>query len=107
AGMDSAPFKLAALLEALGPHLPRLRFTRVEDHAAVDVSLILDFGNSRTTGALVESHAGELRSVPLAMRSSADPLSSSEGTVDSRITFVPGWFDDLGTPAAVGEGFVI
>jgi len=106
-GMDAAPFKLAALIEALGPHLPRLRLSQVEDHTPIDVSLILDFGNSRTTGALVESHAGALHSVPLGMRSSADPLSASDGTVDSRITFVPGWFDDLGTPLGVGEGFVI
>lgn len=106
-GMESAPFKLAALVEAVGPHLPRLRFSKVEDHAPIDVSLILDFGNSRTTGALVESHGGELHSVPLGMRSSADPFAASDGTIDSRITFVPGWFDDLGTPLGVGDGFVI
>lgn len=106
-GVEAAPFKLAALIEAVGPHLPRLRFSRVEDHAPVDVSLVLDFGNSRTTAALVESHAGELHSVPLAMRSSADVFQASEGTVDSRITFVPGWFDELGAPLAVGEQFVV
>ncbi len=106
-GAESVPFKLAALIEALGPHLPRLRFTRVESHAPIDVSLVLDFGNSRTTGALVESHGGELHSVPLAMRSSADPFQASDGTVDSRITFVPGWFDELGAPLGVGEQFVV
>jgi len=104
-GVDRAPFKLAALLETIGPVLPRLRFSRIETKPAIPVSLILDLGNSRSTAALVESRDKGLFAIPLEMRSSLNPLEVSQETFDSRVTFLPPPFDKAAFPVAVGESF--
>jgi hypothetical protein len=107
AGIDRAPFKIAALLETLGPALPRLRFSRIEAHATVGVSLVVDLGNSRSTAALVESREKGLFSIPLEVRSSLDPFAVSEETFDSRVTFLPPPFDEAVSTVAVGDGFAL
>lgn len=107
AGVDAAPFKLSALYEVVGPYLPRIRFSRVESHTPIPVSLVLDFGNSRTTAVLVEAREKGLLSIPLELRSSADPFSVTEEAFDSRITFQPSPFEDDDAPLATGDGFTI
>ena len=106
-GLDRAPFKIAALLETLNPALPRIRFSRVEPHATVGVSLVVDLGNSRSTAALVESREKGLFSIPLEVRSSLDPFSVSEDTFDSRVTFLPPPFDEAVSTVCVGDSFAL
>ncbi len=123
AGVDAAPFKLSALYEAIGPYLPRIRLSRIEapgqsagasaqaglSHGAepIDVSLVMDFGNSRTTAVLVEARDKGLFAIPLVLRSTSDPLTVLEETFDSRITFLPSPFEDVTTPLGTGEGFTL
>lgn len=106
-GVDRAPFKLAALLETLAPLLPRLRFSRLEDHTLVPVSLVLDFGNSRSNAVLVETQATGVTSVPLELRDGANPFRVSDETFGSRITFLPTSFDDTEHDVAVGACFAL
>lgn len=106
-GIDRAPFKLAALLETLSPLLPRLRFARLADHATVPVSLVLDLGNSRSNAVLVETHQNGVSSVPLELRDGANPFHVSDETFGSRITFLPGAFDDTEHDVAVGQSFAL
>lgn len=105
-GIDRAPFKLAALLETLGPLLPRLRFSRLADLTTVPVSLVLDLGNSRSSAVLVENHAGTVSSVPLELRDGSNPFRVSNENFGSRITFLPSSFDDTEHHVAVGGAFV-
>lgn len=122
AGVDAAPFKLSALYEILQPYLPRIRFSRIEmpapagtggaaqlSHGAepIDVSLIVDFGNSRTTAVLVEARDKGLLSIPLALRSSSDPFTVTEEAFDSRVAFLPSPFEDTSVPLGTGEGFTL
>lgn len=106
-GIDRAPFKLAALLETIGPLLPRMRFSKIEDHTTVPVSLVLDFGNSRSNAVLVETHPTGVSSVPLELRNGANPLSVSDETFGSRLTFLPSAFDDTEHDVAVGRSFQV
>jgi hypothetical protein len=105
AGVDKAVFKIAALLEALGPCLPRIRLSRIESHQPVPVSLVLDLGNSRSTALLVEGRDAGVFGVPLAVRSLSNPLVTSEEAFDSRITFLPSPWDRSVFPVATGDSF--
>jgi len=104
-GTQKAAFKLAALLEAVAPLLPRLRFAAVDASAPIDVSLVLDFGNSRTMGVLVEAREKGLFGIPLELRSSANPLQTSGDAFDSRVTFLPSAFDRQTHAVAVADSF--
>jgi len=106
-GVDRAPFKVAAILETLAPALPRLKLARTTELQSVPVSLVLDLGNSRSNALLVESHPQGVSSVPLELRSSANPFETHEQTFGSRITFVPSGFDDVVHDLAVGDGFAV
>ncbi len=106
-GVDRAPFKLAALLEILAPLLPRIRFSRVEPHAVVPVSLVLDLGNSRSTAVLVEAREKGLFAIPLEVRSSSNPFQLTDEMFDSRITFLPSPFDEQSSAVAVGDSFTV
>ncbi len=106
-GVDRAPFKLAALLETMAPLLPRLRLSRLSEHTTVPVSLVLDFGNSRSNAVLVETHPSGVSSVPLELRNGANPLTVSDETFGSRITFLPSAFDDTEHDVAVGASFAV
>lgn len=106
-GIEKAPFKLSALLEILAPLLPRIRFSRIEAHAIVPVSLVLDLGNSRSTAVLVEAREKGLFAIPLEIRSSSNPFQVSDEMFDSRITFLPSPFDEASAPVAVGESFTV
>jgi hypothetical protein len=104
-GIDRAPFKIAALLETLAPLLPRIRFSPIEEHQTIDVSLVLDLGNSRSSAVLVEAHPSGVTSLPLALRESANPFSIAQESFGSRITFLPTSFDDAEHDVAVGSCF--
>lgn len=105
AGVDKALFKLAALLEALGPQLPKLRFSRLETQQPIPVSLVLDLGNSRTTALLVEGRDARVFGVPLEVRNLGNPLETRSDSIDSRLAFLPSPWDKAGAPVAVGECF--
>ena len=105
AGVDKALFKLAALLETLAPLLPKIKLARIETHQPINVSLVLDLGNSRSTALLVEGRDAGVFGVPLEMRSLGDPLATSNEAFDSRITFLPSPWDKTVFPAAVGDSF--
>ncbi|MGE0787330.1 MAG: virulence factor SrfB [Sandaracinaceae bacterium] len=104
-GIERAPFKLAALLETVGPILPRLKLSATREHTAVPVSLVLDLGNSRSTAVLVESTVDGVSSLPLEIRGGANPFRVSDDTFGSRITFLPSAFDDTEHDVAVGGSF--
>ncbi len=106
-GIERALFKLAALLETLAPFLPKIRLSRIEESSAVPVSLVLDLGNSRSSALLVEAHTHGLFAIPLELRSSSNPLSTSDEAFDSRISFLPSPFDKACFTLATGDGFVV
>jgi hypothetical protein len=104
-GVERAVFKLAAFIEAVGPLLPRLKFMRLEHTTPIPVSLVLDFGNSRSSAVLVESRDQGMVAVPLALRSFGNPFEVNEENFDSRVTFMPSPFDKGYNLLATGEGF--
>jgi hypothetical protein len=104
-GMEKALFKLAALLDAVAPLLPKIRLSRLESHQPIPVSLILDLGNSRSTALLVEGRDAGVFGVPLEMRSLSNPLARSDEAFDSRLTFLPSPWDKTVFPVATGESF--
>jgi hypothetical protein len=104
-GVDKALFKLASLLEALGPQLPKLRFSRIDAQPAIPVSLVLDLGNSRTTALLVEGRDARVFGIPLEVRNLGNPLETRSDSIDSRLTFLPSPWDKASSPVAVGESF--
>lgn len=105
AGVEKALFKVAALLEALSPLLPKIRLSRLETHQPIPVSLVLDLGNSRSTALLVEGRDAGVFGVPLEVRSLSNPLARSQEAFDSRITFLPGPWDKSVFPVATGDSF--
>lgn len=104
-GIERAAFKVAALLDLIAPLMPRMRLAPIESHQPVGVSLVLDFGNSRSTALLVESKDGEMSSLPLEVRDSSNPFTTSRGTIGSRITFYPSPFDPQIHDVAVADCF--
>ncbi len=106
AGVERALFKLAALLEAVAPLLPKILLRKVVPHEAIPVSLVLDFGNSRSSALLVESRERGPQAVPLSIRNFADPFQTSDENFDSRVTFHPAVFDKAFQAACVQDGFM-
>ena len=85
---------LALLDRAL--NVPRIRLVDVVSpharHAPFDVDLVLDIGNSRTCGILIESAAGQTsvdltNSYGLEVRDLSRPEFCSAGLIDSRVEF--------------------
>ena len=85
---------LALLDRAL--NVPRIRLVDVVSaharHAPFDVDLVLDIGNSRTCGILIESAAGQTsvdltNSYGLEVRDLSRPELCSAGLIDSRVEF--------------------
>ncbi len=111
AGIDRALFKLAALYDTLYPLLPKIKVSRFEEHPQVPVSLILDFGNSRSSALIVEPRSGGgsgvsgMSAVPLTVRNYQNPFDVSEETFDSRVTFVPSPFDKAHQAVATNASF--
>jgi hypothetical protein len=106
-GVDRAPLKILALVDTIAPFLPRIRFAEVDVATAVPVSLVLDFGNSRSSATLVEAREKGVFSLPLEIRSTSDPFQISDEAFDSRIAFLPSAFDKSTGPLAVGESFTL
>lgn len=104
-GVERALFKLAALLDVLGPQVPKLHLTRIASRVPVPVSLVLDFGNSRSSALLVEARDKGMFALPLVMRNLGSPFSVDEECFDSRITFMPSPFDKAVATIATGDGF--
>ena len=104
-GIERAPFKYAALIEMLAPLMPRLKLAAIDEHTPVEVSLVLDLGNSRSTAVLVESRESQMFSVPLEVRNSSNPFEIASGTIGSRITFLPSPFDKAVHNVAVASSF--
>ncbi len=104
-GMEKALFKVAALLETIGPMLPRLQLHTLQSRPQIPVSLVVDFGNSRSTAVLCEAREKGMFAIPLEMRSSQNPFLVHEETFDSRVTFLPSAFDKSVFPVGVAESF--
>lgn len=93
-----------AMLMAFGTSdlldFPRVRFidnTEEAAHQPVDVDLVLDIGNSRTFGLLVEvdareSHVDLSRSYPLELRDIAQPERIHSRPFESRVEFCKPYF---------------
>lgn len=109
AGIDRALFKLAALYDTLYPLLPKIKLSRFEEHPQIPVSLVLDFGNSRSSALIVEpaskGAATGMSAVPLTVRNYQNPFDVSEETFDSRVTFVPSPFDKAHQAVATNASF--
>lgn len=92
---------LAMLEEFVRP--PTIRFINTVSERdavpAVEVDLVLDVGNSRTCGIMIERFPGEpqvdlRRSYPLELRDLGRPEFSYEGLVESRVEFADQQFGD-------------
>ncbi len=111
AGIDRALFKLAALYDTLYSLLPKIRLSRFEEHPQIPVSLVLDFGNSRSSALIVEPRTSGgagvsgMSAVPLTVRNYQNPFDVSEETFDSRVTFVPSPFDKAHQAVATNASF--
>ena len=105
AGIDRALFKLAALFDTLYPLLPKIKLSRLEEHPQIPVSLVLDFGNSRSSALIVEPRSSGMSAVPLTVRNYQNPFDVSEETFDSRVTFVPSPFDKSHQAVATNASF--
>lgn len=103
------------LLEVLGQLavVPPVRLVKASSHDPVDVDLILDVGNSRTCGMLVETRPGETTSLNdsyvLKLRDLSDPVRCYSLPFESRIEFsMPAFGDPKGFSKGSGrrgEGF--
>jgi hypothetical protein len=105
-GVERALLKFVALVDVLAPLLPKLMLKRAARDATVDVSLVVDFGNSRSSAVLVEGRPEGVLSIPLELRHLGNPLQTSEETFGSRVTFMPSPFDKQIRALAIGESFV-
>ena len=95
-----------ALLDALvrSGALPRIRLVDIVaadlPYTPVDVALVLDVGNARTCGVLVESHGGRgasgsidlSQSYPLRLRDLSDPRRAYSEPFESRVEFARAGF---------------
>ncbi|MEM9694664.1 MAG: virulence factor SrfB, partial [Myxococcota bacterium] len=106
-GVERAPFVLCALLERIHRYLPKICMLAVESLSPVDVSLVVDLGNSRSTAVLVEARAEDLFCIPLELRHGHNPFEVSDEPFDSRCTFIPSAFEESVFDVAVGDGFQV
>lgn len=93
-------FTLIALIEALAG-IPKIRLLDVVSpdnrYAPVEVDLVLDVGNSRTCGILIESFPGDARvnldhSYPLEVRDLTRPEFTYSRLLESRVEFAEAGF---------------
>ena len=97
---DTAVEKIESELQATLRMIPFSTFRICRDSTDnmedVDVSLVLDFGNSRTGGMLVEvnTFAGATFFEPLVIRSYIDPIEKTRGLFETSFEFVPPRFTD-------------
>lgn len=83
------------LLSATG-EVPRVRLVDPERNAPIDVDLVLDIGNSRTIGMLIEKRAGENLSLNngsiLELRDLSSPTVMHRNTFNSYVCFAQAQF---------------
>lgn len=100
---DWACFLTLATLLARQCKMPRLRLSNTMSASGgvppVDVDLVLDVGNSRICGLLVERHADEAsvdltRAFPLEVRDLNRPERHHTGLLESRVEFAEASFGD-------------
>jgi len=103
---EDLPFRTEHLARYLGflellnmtGKVPRLRLIDPRKHAPVDVDLVLDIGNSRTIGMLLERRAGENLSLNngsiLELRDIAKGTERYKNTFSSAICFAKAHFGD-------------
>ncbi len=85
------------------PGLVKLRSRGTENDPAMDVSLVLDIGNSRSCGLLIEDGGkAEPGTAKLALRDLNAPENIYEDAFESRIEFAKANFDFDGTSARSG-----
>ena len=88
---------LLELLEKSGK-LPDLRLTNPRMHKPVDVDLVLDIGNSRSIGMLIERRNGESSDLndgaKLEIRSLSRPIETFQETFSSTVCFAEARFGD-------------
>ena len=80
--------------------LPRVKLTDLRRHvSSIDVDLVLDIGNSRTIGMLIEKRPGESLSLDngsvLELRDISQPLNHHRDTFSSYMCFARARFGDL------------
>lgn len=107
AGVDRAMLKYAAWLEAMQTVWPKLLLRRISPTEAIGVSLVLDFGNSRSSAVLVEPRESGVSAVPLQLRSRDNPMLTSSESFDSRVTLLPAPFDKFYDAVAVADSFTV
>ncbi len=111
AGVDRAMLKYAAWLEAMEVVWPKLMLRRVSAQEAIGVSLVLDFGNSRSSAVLVEprpdASLASVSAVPLQLRGRDNPMVTDDGAFDSRVTLLPAPFDKFYETVAVADSFTV
>jgi hypothetical protein len=85
------------LLDSTGV-IPKVRLIDPSRHAPIDVDLVLDIGNSRTIGMLIEKRAGESLSLSngsvLELRDLSRPSTLHRNTFNSYVCFARGKFGD-------------
>jgi hypothetical protein len=92
--------KYVALLELLenSQTLPDLRLTNPRMHKPVDVDLVLDIGNSRSIGMLIERRNGENSNLndgaKLELRNLSNPIETFQETFSSTVCFAEARFGD-------------
>ncbi|MEI7532494.1 MAG: virulence factor SrfB [Betaproteobacteria bacterium] len=90
-----------AFLEVLAStnEIPKIRLIDPERHKPIDVDLVLDIGNSRTIGMLIERKDGESvslsNSAVLELRDLSDPRLMHRDTFNSFVCFAKARFGDL------------
>lgn len=92
--------KYVALLELLDKSgtIPDLRLTNPRMHSPVDVDLVLDIGNSRSIGMLIERRNGESSDLndgaKLEIRNLSNPIETFQETFSSTVCFAEARFGD-------------
>ncbi len=79
--------------------IPKIRLIDPERHSPIDVDLVLDIGNSRTIGMLIERKDGDSVSLSnssvLELRDLSDPRLMHRDTFNSFVCFAKARFGDL------------
>lgn len=98
-----------AFLELLAQStvIPRVRLVDCERNVPIDVDLVLDIGNSRTLGMLIEKHVGNSVSLTngsiLALRDLSSPEITHNSTFNSFVCFARAHFGDSSFARGAGR----
>ena len=88
-GVTTAMARLRALIRFLSKKLPKIKICMGSETETVDTHLVLDLGNCRTCGIVVETPDGQRPLfASLEMRSHELPCRKSDGPFESHLQFV-------------------